>query len=59
MSTPSLEVSTKWFNKITIQSKVEGPMGVPPVELRSITLLRQNAPARRAGMNGEESPPKL
>ena len=32
--------------------------GVSPVELRSITLLRQNAPPGRAGMNGEESPPK-
>ncbi len=24
----------------------------------SLTLLRQNAPPGRAGMNGEESPPK-
>ena len=32
--------------------------GVSPVESRSITLLRQKAPPGRAGMNGEESPPK-
>ena len=30
-----------------------------PCSLSQITLLRQNAPLGRAGMNGEESPPKL
>ena len=29
MSTPSLEGGTKWFDKLTILSKVEGPMGFP------------------------------
>ena len=28
--TPFLEAGTKWFDKLTILSKVEGPMGFPP-----------------------------
>ncbi len=30
MKTPPLEAGTKWFDKLTILSKVEGPMGFPP-----------------------------
>ncbi len=29
MKTPPLEADTKWFDKLTILSKVEGPMGFP------------------------------
>jgi hypothetical protein len=28
--TPSLEAGTKWFDKLTILSRVEGPVGFPP-----------------------------
>ncbi len=30
MLTPPLEAGTKWFDKLTILSKVEGPMGFLP-----------------------------
>ena len=30
MQTPPLEAGAKWFDKLTILSKVEGPMGFPP-----------------------------
>ena len=32
---------------------------IVPFNFLTFTLLRQNAPLGRAGMNGEESPPKL
>ncbi len=42
----------------TVQGR-ELAVGTAGEPARSLTLLRQNAPPGRAGMNGKESPPKL